>query len=322
MNYLIFGGTGSLGYALNKRLLVDNVCTNFSRDEQKHWKMKLDFNNNKNLNFIVGDAANRDMVCKAINRVKPDVIVIAQAMKHIDQAEQNIEACLRNNLESVKNVLDCSEEYAAGNHVRVCFVSSDKACSPVNSYGMCKALCENIVANKALHHRANGNYISVRYGNVLNSNGSIIPILHNTGNDPVKKEFLLTHEEMTRFAMTLEEAVDLILYALDHGLSGETIIPRLRAMKIKDLLELFSEHYDKPIKTIGSRPGEKLHEDLINETQGLRISRDTPNYVHISSIHDKCSEKIGSVRVYNSCDCISKTELLAFLIEKNLLRVI
>ena len=159
------------------------------------------------------------------------------------------------------------------------FVSTDKACSPVNIYGMSKALCEQIMVEKSkfLPHIK---FVNVRYGNVLNSRGSIIPILEDKGKDPKCEFFTLTDERMTRFIMTLEQSVSLIEYAILKAESGETIIPDLPAMKISDLMHIFSEKYNKPIKVTGLRTGEKIHETLINETQSMRtIKKD--GYFHI-----------------------------------------
>ena len=178
---LIFGGTGSLGYELVKRYIDNNIIYNYSRDECKHWKMKLDFNYNKNLNFIIGDVINRDKIEESLLRIKPHIIIIASAMKHIDQCEYNTDQSLNTNLLGVKNILDLVEKHQTlldGTLQTVLFVSSDKACSPINVYGMCKALSETLIIEKA-KYILDKKFVVVRYGNVLNSNGSIIPILHS-----------------------------------------------------------------------------------------------------------------------------------------------
>ena len=263
---LVFGGTGSLGYEITKRYINANHIYAFSRDENKHWQMKLDFLNNKNLHFIIGDIINKDKVNNAIQRVNPNIIIIAAAMKHVDQCEINQEQCLNTNLLGVKNIIDTIEEHKGVLYPTletVLFVSSDKACSPINTYGMCKAISEQLIIEKAYYINTI-KFVNIRYGNVLNSRGSIIPLLHNIGNDVNKKEFILTHKDMTRFVMTLEQSVDLIEYAIINGTSGDTIIPKLISMNVIDLIELFSEKFNKPIKTISIRPGEKMLESLIN----------------------------------------------------------
>lgn len=319
---LIFGGTGSLGYEIVKRYINKNVIYNYSRDECKHWKMKLDFNHNKNLNFIIGDVINEKRVEETLLRVKPNIVIIASAMKHIDQCEYNTDQSLNTNLLGVKNILDLIEKNKTLLHgvlKTVLFVSSDKACSPINVYGMCKALSETLVVEKSYYIKE-FKFVNIRYGNVLNSRGSIIPLLHTIGADAEKTCFTLTNDKMTRFVMTLEQSVDLIEHTIIHGESGDTVIPRLISMNVRDLVELFSEKYTKPIKLTGIKPGEKLLESLINKSQSARI-KIQGEYTHIKSIYD-FNEPIDETRLndYNSkLNPLNKEELKKFLIELNLI---
>ena len=299
---LLFGGTGSLGYEIVKRYIDNNIIYNYSRDECKHWKMKLDYNNNKNLNFIIGDIINRDKIEETLLRIKPNIIIIASAMKHIDQCEYNTDQSLNTNLLGVKNILDLVEKHQIlldSTLQTVLFVSSDKACSPINVYGMCKALSETLIIEKSYYVKQ-FKFVNIRYGNVLNSRGSIIPLLHTIGSDDNKKMFTLTNDKMTRFVMTLEQSVDLIEHTLINGESGDTVIPKLISMNVKDLVELFSEKYNKPIKITGLKPGEKLLESLINKTQSGRI-KINGEYTHIKSIYS-FNESIDetSLNDYNS----------------------
>jgi UDP-N-acetylglucosamine 4,6-dehydratase len=161
----------------------------------------------------------------------------------------------------------------------------------------------------------------VRYGNVLNSRGSIIPLLHKLGNDPTIDNFLLTDENMTRFVMTLEESVNLIEHAIIDGDSGDIIVSELISMKVKDLLEIFSEKYNKPIINVGIRPGEKLLESLINETQSLRLVK-KEKYYYIKSIFYCKKNKIqpNEIKDYNSkINPLTKEELKIYLNNLNLL---
>jgi len=319
---LLFGGTGSLGYEIVKRYIDNNVVYNYSRDECKHWKMKLDFNNNKNLNFIIGDIINRDKIEETLLRIKPNIIIIASAMKHIDQCEYNTDQSLNTNLLGVKNVLDLVEKHQVlldDTLQTVLFVSSDKACSPINVYGMCKALSETLVIEKSYYIKR-FKFVNIRYGNVLNSRGSIIPLLHTIGSDDSKKMFTLTNDKMTRFVMTLEQSVDLIEHTLINSESGDTVIPKLISMNVKDLVELFSEKYNKPIKITGLKPGEKLLESLINKTQSGRI-KINGEYTHIKSIYS-FNESIDetSLNDYNSkINPFNKEELKEYLNKLNLL---
>ena len=161
---LIFGGTGSLGYELVKRYLEDNVIYNYSRDECKHWQMKLDFNNNKNLNFIIGDVINKNKIEETLLRIKPNIIIIASAMKHIDRCEYESNESILTNLIGTQNVVDIVETFKdiITNLETVCFISTDKACSPVNVYGMCKSLSERLIIEKS-QSMDSPKFIVVRY---------------------------------------------------------------------------------------------------------------------------------------------------------------
>ncbi len=318
---LIFGGTGSLGNQLNKRYLDNNIIYNFSRDEHKHWKMRIKFKSHKNLHFIIGNVADKTRIEESIKRVKPDIIIIACAMKHIEQCEVNTNESLNTNMLGTKYILDSVENNlnVLTNLETVLFVSSDKACSPINNYGMAKALSETFLIEKAKYVE-HIKFINVRYGNVLNSNGSIIPRLHLMGTDDNYSEFYLTHKDMTRFVMTLEQSVDLIEYAINNADSGDTVISDLVSLKVKDLIEIFSEKYNKPYKITGLRSGEKLLESLINKTQSGRIKK-YGKYTHIKSVFDY-KEIIDSdnLRDYNSTiNPLTKQELKDYLIKLNLL---
>jgi UDP-glucose 4-epimerase len=317
---LIFGGTGSLGYELNKRYAESNIVYNFSRDECKHWEMKLHFNSNQNIRFIIGNVSDRTIVEATIKRIKPDIIIIASAMKHIDQCEINTSESLKTNLLGTQNVLESIESNLSelANLETVLFVSSDKACSPINNYGMCKALSETLIIEKA-HYIPSIKFINVRYGNVLNSRGSIIPLLHKIGNAPDKQYFALTSADMTRFVMTLEQSVDLIEHAIITGESGDTVIPKLISMNVKDMIELFSEKYNKPIVVSGLRSGEKLLESLINDTQSGRIIVNG-DYTHIKSVIKHPNIINADAKDYNSkINPLTKEQLSDYLNKLNLI---
>lgn len=316
---LIFGGTGSLGNKLTNRYLNDNELFLYSRDECKHWKMNLDYNYNKNLNFIIGDIRNKDKVRQTLIRVNPDIIIIAAAMKHIDKCEYETNESLETNLNGTKNILDTIELYQNVLKVQsICFISTDKACSPVNVYGMCKALSECLMIEKSKFIKTI-KFVIVRYGNVLNSRGSIIPILHSIGKNENAKYFKLTDERMTRFVMTLEQSVDLIEHALLYGESGDVVIPNLVSCRIGDLIEIFSEKYNKPIKKTGLRPGEKLLESLINETQSYRLQFGKDSYIYIKPAYKNYMSN-NEIKDYNSkLNPFNKQELKEYLEKLNLL---
>lgn len=320
--FLIFGGTGSLGYELNKKYINTNKIVNFSRDECKHWKMRLDFKNNENnsnMDFIIGNTQNYDSVEQAILRVNPDIIIIASANKHIELCEVNSEQSILTNLTGTQNILTVIEKNKQFIKTKnVVFISSDKACSPINNYGMCKALSETLIIEKA-YYVPEINFVNVRYGNVLNSRGSIIPTLNELGKNKDISEFKLTHEEMTRFIMTLEQSVSLIEYAILNGESGDTIIPELFSMKVKDLIEIFCEKYNKKMVVSGLRSGEKMHESLINETQSGRLIN-KEHYIHIKSVIKYPNRMCNDIKDFNSTiNQFTKEELKDYLTKLNLI---
>lgn len=319
---LIFGGTGSLGYEWNKTYKDTNTLYNFSRDENKHWEMKLHFNGCSNIRFIIGNISDLQAVEQAIQRVNPQIIVIASAMKHIDQCEFNTGESLKTNLLGTKNVLDTVERFKGilTQLESVVFVSSDKACSPINHYGLCKAMSETLMVEKA-YYIPDIKFVNVRYGNVLNSRGSIIPLLHKIGQDPEKTCFNLTSHEMTRFVMTLQQSVELIEYAILKGESGDTIIPQLVSLNVSELMDIFSVKYGKPIVTTGLRSGEKCVEALINESQSSRIVVHE-KYTHIKSVLKYPDVKNTEIKEYNSnMNRMTQPELKEYLEGLHLLGV-
>jgi FlaA1/EpsC-like NDP-sugar epimerase len=316
---LLFGGSGSLGNEFITRYINSNTITNYSRDESKHWKMSLKYKSS-NLKFVIGDVRDYNRVENTIIREQPNIIIIMSALKHIDRCEFAISECVKTNFEGTNNILNAIEKNNDRLNTLECviFVSTDKACEPTNVYGMSKALGECAIIEKSLYIK-NRKFVNIRYGNVLNSRGSIIPILHSKGLDLNVSEFGLTHEDMTRFVMTLEQSVKLIEYAIIFGESGDTIIPKLTSLKLKDLLEIFSEKYSKPIKIIGLRAGEKLLESLISETQASRLYKSPSGYMHIKPPYVNVDVK-EPVHNYNSkINPMTKEELFNYLSELKLL---
>jgi len=316
---LLFGGSGSLGRKFIDRYIMNNKITNYSRDECKHWKMSLHYKT-PNLRFIIGDIRDFNSVENAILRDQPNIIIIMAALKHIDRCEYAIHECLQTNCMGPINVLDVIEKNNDRLHSLECtvMVSTDKACEPTNVYGMAKAIAESSIVEKSLFI-PNRKFVNIRYGNVLNSRGSIIPTLHQKGLDDDVKEFTITHEEMTRFVMTLEQSVDLIEYSILYGESGDTIIPKLISLKLIDLMEIFSEKYNKPIRITGMRPGEKMLESLISETQAMRLEKKESGYMHIKPTY---KNTIINEDVYNynsKTNPLTKEELYKHLIDLNLL---
>ena len=316
---LLFGGSGSLGNQFIQTYLSKNTITNYSRDECKHWQMSLKYRSD-NLKFIIGDIRNPVAVETAILRVQPHIIIIMAALKHIDRCEYAVDECIQTHCMGPMNVLNAVEK----NNDRlsslecVVMVSTDKACEPTNVYGMAKAMAESAVVEKSLYV-PNRKFVNIRYGNVLNSRGSILPILHEKGRDPEVQEFTLTHPDMTRFVMTLEQSVDLIEHAIQYAESGDTVIPELVSMKLVDLMDIFSETYKKPVRITGLRPGEKMLESLISETQSMRLIDGPNGYKYIKPPY-KNLLITDNIRNYNShINPLDRDALKVYLNKLNIL---
>ena len=290
---LIIGGSGSLGHTLTRRYLDSNNIYIYSRGEDNQWRMKNTFDNHPNLSFFVGDIRDKERVETCIFRCQPNIIIIAAAMKHIDVCEKNIGECINTNIDGIRNVVNIITHYAMTKSIpfldTVLFVSTDKSCNSTNTYGMCKAISERIMVEKT-EFLDTPKFVNVRYGNVLQSRGSLIPLYKSIARDPEKPCFNVTDKYMTRFFMTLEDSVDLIDYAINHCCSGDTLIPKnISSYKIMDIATYFSKKYDKPVKITKIRPGEKLHEMLISFTESLRTIEHgdyyviKPNYVHVDN---------------------------------------
>lgn len=316
---ITFGGSGSLGNHIVQRYIKNNVVYVYSRDEAKHWKMSIDYSRNPNLRFIIGDIRDYNKVQQTLLRIQPDIVIMAAALKHIDRCEYESNECIATNLLGTQNVLNVIETFQNVLKVKsVCFVSTDKACSPVNIYGMSKAISECLMVEKAKEVH-NIKFVTVRYGNVLNSRGSIIPMLHDIGKNDSYKSYSITDRRMTRFVMTLEQSVDLIEHALTKAESGDIVIPKLISCKIIDLIELFSEKYNKPIIESDLRPGEKMLESLINETQAMRLHFGDEGYMYIKPAYKNIMTN-NDIKDYNSkLNPLNKEEIKDFLEKLNLL---
>lgn len=307
---LIFGGAGSLGTKLVEYYIAntDTEIHIASRDEAKHWDLRNKLLNNKRLFTHIGDMRDLARLRKLIAEVNPKEIIIASAMKQIDACEANPTESIATNILGIQNVLDAvkehSDTHSDSNIKTVCFVSTDKAANPINVYGMCKSIAEKLVIH-ASETNKKVDYVVVRYGNVLSSKGSIIPLLLEQSRNPEVTSFTLTDDRMTRFIMSLEESVHLIMKAIDHGKSGEIWLPELPSMLIKDLMEIFAERTGKSIRITGIRPGEKLHEILFSDIEALKITKKNGCFV----IGDSFINEYEPVE-YSSKDLlISKEEL-------------
>ena len=262
---LITGGTGSLGRALTKKLLNSNVDTIriFSRNESKQIEMESDFDDTR-LRFFVGDVRDSERLFYATEDV--DIIFHAAALKHVPKIEYNPFESIKTNVIGSQNVIDNSLRQ---NVEKVVCVGTDKAVSPLNTYGATKLLMEKLFvsANNYVNpekHRTK--FVAVRYGNVLGSSGSVIPKFINL----IKKNkpLTITDPMMTRFTITMDEALEFIFAATIIGKGSEIFIPKLKSYEMPILIQVLSELCGKTEQEIsGIRPGEKLHETLINHDE-------------------------------------------------------
>ena len=259
---LITGGTGSLGQALTKRLLslgVDTVRI-FSRNENKQIVMQSEIPDDR-LRFFIGDTRDLPRLTKALENI--DIVFHAAALKHVPIVEYNPFEAIKTNVLGSQNVIDA----CLNQNVKIAVgVSTDKAVSPLNTYGATKLLMEKLfitASNYLDKSKYSTKFISLRYGNVLGSSGSVIPKFINQIKN--KEKITITDPSMTRFSITMDEALDFILDSTINGETSEVFIPKLRSYSIIDIKQALVELLgDTGEEKIPVRPGEKLHETLIN----------------------------------------------------------
>jgi UDP-N-acetylglucosamine 4,6-dehydratase/5-epimerase len=258
---LITGGTGSFGNAVLKRFLNTDIkeIRIFSRDEKKQDDMRQVYRNDK-IKYYIGDTRNKRSVDTAMRGV--DYVFQAAALKQVPSCEFFPMEAVYTNIVGCENVLDSALEYGVKN---VIVLSTDKAVYPINAMGMSKALSEKVMVAKSRNITGNGPiFCGTRYGNVMASRGSVIPLFI----EQIKKgtPLTITDPTMTRFMMTLEDAVELVLFAFKNGKQGDLFVQKAPAATINTLAQALKELYkvDNPIKVIGTRHGEKVYEVLVN----------------------------------------------------------
>lgn len=288
---LVTGGTGSLGKTVVRRMLTGELgmpkkITVFSRDEAKQHQMRVDYRQaayatddimfrrlQETLSFQIGDMRDYDSVYRAIQGV--DIVVNAAALKQVPSCENFPYQAVKTNIDGAQNLVRAIRDTNA-NVQQVVGISTDKACKPINVMGMTKALMERIFVEANLQC-GNTRFNLVRYGNVIASRGSVVPLfldqIENGG--PVT----ITVKEMTRFLLSLDQAVDTVFAALQHGRMGETFVPKVEAATMVALAETLIDGRDVPIIYTGIRPGEKLHEIMVSEEERWRTVERGDYYV-------------------------------------------
>ncbi|MFC0264074.1 UDP-N-acetylglucosamine 4,6-dehydratase (inverting) [Fontibacter flavus] len=305
---LITGGTGSLGKALTSHILqchpeVKKVII-FSRDEQKQFQMAQEYPSDKypQIRFFIGDVRDKERLLRAFKEV--DYVIHAAAMKHVHIAEYNPEECVKTNVDGARNVIDACLQT---NVERVVALSTDKACAPINLYGATKLASDKLfVAANNIKGWNPIRFSVVRYGNVMGSNGSVIPFFINK-----KKEGIIpiTDPNMTRFNISLEGGVEMVMHALFHAWGGEIFVPKIPSYRITDVAEAIAPGCEQ--KVVGIRPGEKIHEEMITPSDSFYTYDLGKYYTILPAVPnwnlDKFIQEFDAVKVkegfaYNSGD--------------------
>ena len=258
---LITGGTGSFGQKCTEIALEEGspkAIRVFSRGEFLQQQMQTKFNHDPRLRFLVGDVRDRQRVFRAMNDV--DMVIHAAALKQVPTAEYNPIEAVRTNIDGATNVIDAAIDNGVE---RVMAISTDKAVHPVNLYGATKLVMERLISQANVYTGAHRTRFScLRYGNVVGSRGSVVPLFHEQRK---RGMITITHEDMTRFWITLEQGVRFAINCIERMQGGEVFVPRIPSMKITELADVIAPGVAREV--VGIRPGEKLHEILLTEEE-------------------------------------------------------
>ena len=287
-NILITGGTGSFGskfieMTLNK--FKPNRLVVFSRDEIKQWELKNKYSKFKNLEFIIGDIRDVSSISNALSGI--DFVIHAAATKIVPTAESNPVECIKTNINGAINLINAARY---NNIKKLVALSTDKACNPINLYGATKLASDKLFVASNFDNIKNQTLFSVvRYGNVMESRGSIIPYLQNLSSTGI---FPITDKRMTRFIISLEDAVKLVWKTFDLMLGGEIFVKKLPSVKVTDIAKAINPKCK--IKIIGIRPGEKIHEEMISESDSIHTYEFDDFFKILTADHKKFPKKLFS----------------------------
>ena len=263
---LITGGTGSLGRELTKTILINwpkiKRLVIFSRDEQKQFQMAQEFPEKlyPQIRYFLGDVRDQERLVRAFQGI--DIVIHAAAMKHVHLAEYNPDECIKTNIGGAQNVIHAALQTTVSNVVAL---STDKACAPINLYGATKLTSDKLfVAANNIKGNNPIRFSVVRYGNVMGSNGSVIPFFMKKRSEG---KLPITDLSMTRFNISLQGGVDMVMHAIEHSWGGEIFIPKIPSYKITDIAKAIAP--DCEIEVIGIRPGEKIHEEMITTSDAF-----------------------------------------------------
>lgn len=260
---LVTGGTGSFGRAFVRKALASPAVERlvvYSRDELKQSEMAAEFGNDERLRFFIGDVRDRDRLMRAMMGI--DTVIHAAALKQVPAAEYNPFECIKTNVHGAMNVIDCAIDRGVA---RVVALSTDKAAMPINLYGASKLLSDKLfVAGQNYVGALPTRFAVVRYGNVMGSRGSVIPFFlsrRDSGTLPI------TDPAMTRFNISLEDGVNMVLWSIGNATGGEILVPKIPSYRILDVATAVAP--DAAIDHVGIRPGEKIHEEMITSSDSL-----------------------------------------------------
>jgi UDP-N-acetylglucosamine 4,6-dehydratase len=263
---LITGGTGSLGKAITSRILKHHSNIKkliiYSRDEQKQFQMAHEFPENDfpQIRFLLGDVRDEQRLIRAFQGV--DIVIHAAAMKHVHLAEYNPDECIKTNIGGAQNVINAALQTTVSNVVAL---STDKACAPINLYGATKLTSDKLfVAANNIKGTNPIKFSVVRYGNVMGSNGSVIPFFIKKKHDG---KLPITDANMTRFNISLQGGVDMVLHAIENAWGGEIFIPKITSYRITDVARAVAPNCQ--LEIVGIRPGEKIHEEMISSSDSF-----------------------------------------------------
>ena len=319
---LITGGTGSFGSTYLKKAITNNDFSEiiiFSRDEKKQDDLRKKLNSDK-LTFYIGDVRDSESVNNAVKKV--NYIFHAAALKQVPSCEFFPLEAVKTNILGTNNVLSAAEHF---NIDKAVILSTDKAAYPINAMGMSKALMEKVMISKSRTLSNNTVFCGTRYGNVMGSRGSVIPLFINQ--IKANKDLTITNPEMTRFMMSLKNAVELVDYAFNNGNQGDLLIQKAPSATIKILAEALIEIFESKskIKIIGIRHGEKMHETLVTNEEMMK-AEDLGNYFRIKAdsrslnyekyfTDGKISNGLPEEYNSNNTNDLNKEELIKILLE-------
>ena len=287
---LVTGGTGSFGKMFVSKLVKMDVgeIIVFSRDEDKQGEMRLDYQRENKVRFVLGDIRDYQSVRNVMRGV--DIVIHAAALKWITEVEYNVWEGVKTNVIGAQNIIEAAKDE---NIEKVVALSTDKAVEPVNAYGMAKALQERLITTANLYKDGTRTiFVNTRYGNVLGSRGSVVPLFKSQLDKG--KLLTVTDPNMTRFILTLDDSVELVLKALTDGVGGEVFVRRMPGHTIGQLTDVLISGLGRTkvkTKIIGIRPGEKIHETLVSPSESVRTVSEGEYYIILPQIPIAATEK-------------------------------